>query len=527
MATTDPRAVNPQASALHAERRAADIQALKDGAHVDVLVVGGGITGAGIALDAVTRGLSTVLVERCDLAFGTSRFSSKLIHGGLRYLAKLEFGIARDSAVERGWLLETIAPHLVRPLAQVTALGSDTNLVQKLATRVGFLAGDVLRMLAGTSTAVLPRSRYASPAETLRLCPAVKREGLRGAWVNYDGSMIDDARLVTAVARTAAREGARVITRCSAGHLSGTSATLTDELTGEQFQVHAAAVVNATGVWAGTVDPDIAIRPSRGTHLVFPSALFGNPTGALTFPLPGSLSRFLFILPEQLGRCYLGLTDSDTPGEIPDVPETPEEDIEFLLAGAREVLNIPLRREDVAGAFTGLRPLIDAPGGTTADLSRRHAIITADNGVVSVVGGKFTEYRLMAEQTLDTVITASGLAAGPCVTRTFPLVGAPAHRDSLDVSAAALADLPESLVARFGYEAPRVVAEATVADPLGLVAGMDITRAEIEYAITHEGALTVDDILDRRTRIGLVPADRQRALPEVEALFQQVCGPKP
>lgn len=511
-------------SALHADQRAADLQAMREGAEIDLLVVGGGITGAGIALDAATRGLRTVLVERHDLAFGTSRFSSKLIHGGLRYLAKFELSVARNSAVERGRLMELIAPHLVRPLAQVSALGPDTNLLQKTAMRAGYLAGDVLRMAAGTPTSVLPRSRYATPAETRRLCPAVNPKALRGAWVNYDGALIDDARFVTAVARTAAREGAPVITRCAATDLTGTSATLTDTLTGESFPVSTAAVVNATGVWAGTVDPEISIRPSRGTHLVFRSETFGNPTGALTFPLPGSLSRFLFILPEQLGRCYLGLTDEDTPGDIPDEPSTPEEDIEFLLAGASRVLGVPLRRADVVGAFTGLRPLIDA-AGATSDLSRRHAIITAPNGLISVVGGKFTEYRLMAEDTVDAVVRSHEFAGiGGCATRTFPLVGAPTHMDSLEVAATELEDLPDSLVARFGFEAPRVVASATVSDPLGRIAGMDITRAEIEYAITHEGALNVDDILDRRTRIGLVPADRDRALPEVEAIFHELRG---
>ena len=195
-----------------------------------------------------------------------------------------------------------------------------------------------------------------------------------------------------------------------------------------------------------------------------------------------------------------------------------------MLAGASRVLGVPLRRADVVGAFTGLRPLIDA-AGATSDLSRRHAIITAPNGLISVVGGKFTEYRLMAEETVDAVVRSHEFAGiGGCATRTFPLVGAPTHMDSLEVAATELEDLPDSLVARFGFEAPRVVASATVSDPLGRIAGMDITRAEIEYAITHEGALNVDDILDRRTRIGLVPADRDRALPEVEAIFHELRG---
>lgn len=507
-------------SALHAGRRVADLQALRSGEEIDLLVIGGGITGAGIALDAASRGLRTVLVEKHDLAFGSSRFSSKLAHGGLRYLAKLEFEIAKNSAVERGRLMETIAPHLVRALPQVTALNSDTNLVQIIAMRLGFFAGDILRMIAGTPSAVLPRSRYASPQETRLMCPAVKRAGLKGSWVNFDGQMIDDARLVVAVARTAAMHGARIITRCSASELSGNEAVLTDVVTHTRFRVGAKAVVNATGVWAGSLNSGIAIRPSRGTHLVIDSEKLGNPTGALTFPLEGSISRYFFILPGQLGRCYIGLTDEDSPGEIPDVPETPESDVEFLLGQVNRILNIKLRRSDVIGAFTGLRPLIDTGSGETSDISRKHIIAKGNNGVISIVGGKFTEYRLMAEETVDEVLRTSGLKAKTCQTKDLPLVGANGDCDTRQE----MGKLPSSLVDRFGYEAPKVVALSTVNDPLGNIAGLDITRAEIEYAFTHEGALDIDDVLDRRTRIGLVPEDRQRALLEVNEIFHYIKG---
>ncbi len=512
-------------SALHAARRSADLQALKKGEELDILVVGGGITGVGIALDAASRGLRTALVEKHDLAFGTSRFSSKLIHGGLRYLAKLEFGIAYNSAVERGRLLEVIAPHLVKPLAQISALGPDTTLAQKIATRIGYLAGDVLRSFAGTPTSVLPRSRYITPATTCRLFPAVNRAGLLGAWLNYDGQMIDDARLVMAVARTAAEHEARIITRCAATHLTGTSATLTDVLTGDTYTVRAKAVVNATGVWAGTVEPTISIRPSRGTHLVFDAEKFGNPTGSLVFPLKGSFTRFLFIIPEQFGRCYLGLTDEESPGDIPDVPETPDTDIAFLLDGVNQSLGMHLTTDDVRGVFTGLRPLIDAGSGQTADVSRKHAIITSPDGVVSVVGGKYTEYRLMAEETIDAVLEATGISTATCKTKTLPLVGAPGHIESMHIDMTRYNELPESMIARFGYEAPTVLSTATISDPLGKIAGLDVTRAEIEFAFTHEGALNIDDVLDRRTRIGLVPEDRQQALSEIEAIYQYLQRP--
>nr|WP_018119178.1 glycerol-3-phosphate dehydrogenase/oxidase [Corynebacterium mastitidis] len=511
-------------SALNALRRERELEALvaSDDA-VDVVIIGGGITGVGLALDAITRGLSTVLVEKHDLAFGTSRWSSKLAHGGLRYLAKMELGIAHHSAVERGIIMECTAPHLVRALPQVMALGDDSTLVQKAATRVGFLAGDALRITAGTSADTLPRSRYASREETLRLCPAVARTKMRGAWVNYDGQMVDDARMVTAIARTAAREGARILTYCEATRASGDEVTLRDRLAGRELTVRARAVISAAGVWAGGLDPDIKVRPARGTHLVFRAESLGNPTGALTVPLPGSVSRYLFILPAPHGRCYLGLTDEDAPGEIPDVPPTPEEDVDFLLRNINRALDRKLTRDDVVGAFTGLRPLLDSgQGGSTADLSRRHAVVASRDGMFSVVGGKFTEYRLMAEETLDRVIEDRGLRAGECVTRNFPLVGAPGHRDYSHIAVRDLHGLPEAMIRRFGNEAPRVVEAATVERPLDTVGSLDVTRAEVEYAFTHEGAVTVEDVLERRTRAAMVPEDAQEMRPEVSEIRERV-----
>lgn len=513
----DPTGIN---AARRAEWLAELGERAEKGEPVDLIVIGGGITGVGVALDAVTRGLDVVLVEKHDLGFGTSRWSSKLAHGGLRYLTKLEVGIAYHSAVERGRLMEHIAPHLVRALPQVTPLADDTNLFQKAAVRMGYIAGDLLRLAARTPSSILPRSRYLNREKTLEMVPAALRDGLRGAWVNYDGQMIDDARVVTAIARTAAENGAKILTHCAAVEADGDGALLRDELTGDTLRLPARAVVNATGVWAGGLDDGIRVRPSRGTHLVFDAATFGNPTGALTVPLPGSISRYLFILPVQLGRVYLGLTDEDTPGAIPDVPPTPESDVTFLLDNINRALGTKVTRDDVIGTFTGLRPLLvpadagdDADATSTADLSRRHATVKSDDGLISIVGGKFTEYRLMAEEAVDFVLEDRGLAAAPCRTVQLPLVGAPDHRRSWDFTEADLAALPESLVARFGFEAPNVVGVATVDDPLGRVAGLDVTRAEFEYAVTHEGALTVGDILDRRTRVGMVAADREAAAP--------------
>ncbi|WP_396931442.1 glycerol-3-phosphate dehydrogenase/oxidase [Mycolicibacterium sp.] len=506
-------------TALNAGRRATDLMELGDGARVDVVVIGGGITGTGIALDAASRGLSVLLVEKHDLAFGTSRWSSKLVHGGLRYLATGNVGIARRSAIERGILMTRNAPHLVSAMPQLVPLLPSMGRSQRALIRTGFMAGDALRIMAGTTSSTLPRSRRVGVPQALAMVPTVRREGLDGGLLAYDGQLIDDARLVVAVARTAAQHGARILTRVSAAAASGTLVRLVDELTGESLDVNARAVINATGVWAGEVDAAIKLRPSRGTHLVFDTASFGNPTAALTIPIPGEINRFVFAMPEQLGRVYLGLTDEDAPGPIPDVPEPTPGEIGFLLDTVNTALGTALTTADVKGAYAGLRPLIDTGEGRTSDLSRDHAVIESSNGVFSVVGGKLTEYRHMAEDVLDRALAARAMTAQPCRTRNLPLVGAAANPVA---TLRTTSDLPGSLVARYGAESPNVIASARCERPTDAVAdGIDVTRAEFEFAVTHEGALSADDIVDRRTRIGLVEADRARALDVAEELLSR------
>ncbi|SPM36184.1 Glycerol-3-phosphate dehydrogenase [Mycobacterium rhizamassiliense] len=493
---------------LNAARRAADLDALAGGEPLDVVVIGGGITGAGIALDAASRGLRVALVEKHDLAFGTSRWSSKLVHGGLRYLATGNVGIARRSSIERGILMRHNAPHLVHAMPQLVPLLPSTNHAKRAMVRAGFLAGDALRVLAGTPSSILPRSRRISAAHALELAPTVRRDGLAGGLLAYDGQLIDDARLVVAVARTAAQHGARILTYVAASEATRTSARLTDQRTGESFDVAAGAVINAAGVWAGEIDESLRLRPSRGTHLVFDASTFGNPTAALTIPIPGELNRFVFAMPEQLGRIYLGITDEDAPGPIPDTPEPSAGEVSFLLDTVNTALQTSLTTADVVGAYAGLRPLVDTGEGNTADVSRDHAVVESPSGVISIIGGKLTEYRYMAEDILDRAIRLRGLKAADCRTRNLPLIGAPANPGP---AAGPGAGLPRSLVERYGAEAPTVLAAATCARPTEpVVEGIDVSRAEFEYAVTHECALSADDILDRRTRIGLVPRDRER-----------------
>ncbi|MFR9751601.1 glycerol-3-phosphate dehydrogenase/oxidase [Nocardia sp. 004] len=505
-------------SALNAARRTADLSRLGDGAEIDVLVIGGGVTGAGAALDAATRGLRTVLVERHDLAFGTSRWSSKLVHGGLRYLAGGRVGIAHESAVERGILMRTTAPHLVRPLPQLVPLLPAIGTAQAALVRAGFLAGDLLRRGAGTPTAILPRSRRAAAAEAVRLAPTVRRAGLRGGLLAWDGQLVDDARLVVALARTAAAHGARVLTRTEALEVTGNSATLRDTMTGETLTVRPRIVVNATGVWADQVDPSIHLRPSRGTHLVFPAEAFGNLTAALTVPVPGSISRFVFAFPAAHGRVYLGLTDEDAPGPVPDEPKPADTEIDFLLDTINPALREPLTRDDILGSYAGLRPLLQTDENSTADISREHAVLHSPTGIVTIVGGKLTTYRKMAEDAIDAAIAHGGLTAGPCRTKQLPLVGAVsgAARDHLSA--------PPVLIERYGTEAAAVAAAAqrdpALAEPVA--PGSDVLGAEFAFAITHEGALDADDLLDRRTRIGLVAEDRAAAAPAAAAALAMI-----
>jgi glycerol-3-phosphate dehydrogenase len=475
---------------------------------VDVLVIGLGVTGAGVALDAVTRGLSVVAVDAHDVAFGTSRWSSKLVHGGLRYLASGQVGIAHESAVERGILMEVTAPHLTHPLPMLMPLTSGVSRRQGALARIGLLGGDLLRRAAHTSAELLPRPRRVSVDETLALAPGLRTQGLRGGLLFVDGQLEDDARLVTCLARTGAAHGADVRTRARVLSATGSTATLRDELTGETRVIRARSVVNATGVWAGALVDDVRLRPSRGTHLVLRGDLFPG-RAAVTLPVPGASNRFVMVLPQPDGTCYVGLTDVVVDGAIPDVPEPSEAEIEFLLGVVTSAFDRPLGRADVVGAYAGLRPLLDS-AGETADLSRRHAVLTSATGVVTVVGGKLTTYRRMAEEAVD----ATGLADGRCVTRRLPLLGA-APRAEL-----ALLDSPARLVRRFGTEATLVLDNARAVTGLTddvllapVAPHVPATLAELVFGITHEGAVDLDDLLDRRTRIGLIPADRELAEP--------------
>ncbi|SNQ47497.1 Glycerol-3-phosphate dehydrogenase 1 [Frankia canadensis] len=544
-------------TSLDARRRARELAALADGERVDLLVVGGGVTGVGVALDAASRGLTVALAEARDLAFGTSRWSSKLVHGGLRYLAHGDVAVAWESAVERDILMRSTAPHLVRALPIVTPLTPAVSPPSAAVVRAGLQVGDVLRRAAGTPRAVLPAPRRLTAVETLGLAPALGETGLRGGLVYWDGQLVDDARLVVALARTAAGFGARILTRLrvtgiepagsavgpgrSWSRQGGFVVAARDVLGGGDVEIRARAVINATGVWAPALAPGIRLRPSRGTHLVVRSEAFAGGRGALSVPIPGERGRFALVLPQGDGRVYVGLTDVPV-DRITDVPEPDEAEITQLIEIVSTVLAAPLDRADVVGTFAGLRPLLDdehhadgehlggggragsagaaRSGRHTADLSRRHLVHTGDDGLVTVVGGKLTTYRRMAADAVDAAVAAAGLPAGPCRTRHLGLVGA-APRARLAAIAAA-----RRLVERYGTEAPRVLALADGEPGLlaPVAAGVPVTGAEWLFAVCHEGALDPADLLDRRSRIGLVPAERRAALAAATRLFDHAAS---
>ena len=518
------------------ERRAADVASL-DRQTWDVVIVGGGIVGAGALLDATTRGMRAVLIEQDDIAAGTSSRSSRLIHGGLRYLEQFRFGLVREALAERSRLL-ALAPHLVtlEPLL-FPVYGIP------FASKAFFDAGLTLYDILGARRDGGWHGRL-SKADTLDLAPTLRRGGLRGGLLYHDG-VEDDARYALAVARTAIAAGAVAVTRVRATGLTTGAPRTTgasratgapgvanragairvvqaeDLLTGTALEIPTRAIVDATGVWAAEPDHpfkggSMRILPSRGAHLVVPRERIANKTG-LTIRVPG---KVVFLVPWP-NHWLIGTTDAPYDGPA-DHPSAAGWEVDRLLGTVNATMDVDLTRDDVVGTYAGLRPLISPSDGSTVKASREHRVTIESNGVVRVGGGKYTTYRVMARDVIDAVLGPAEARLRPSDTAERRLVGA-AETAALARIAGELSTIPAvreigpetsaRLVARYGTEAPAVVAlgaELGLLRPL--VPGRSFLESEVVWAARHELALSLDDVLARRTRLAQELPDRGAAI---------------
>ncbi|MEU6700610.1 glycerol-3-phosphate dehydrogenase/oxidase [Pseudonocardia sp. NPDC046786] len=501
---------------------------------LDVLVVGGGVVGAGAALDAATRGLSAGLVEARDFASGTSSRSSKLVHGGLRYLEMLDFRLVAEALAERGLLIQHLAPHLVRPVPFLYPL--QHRGWERLYAGAGVALYDTLGFLSGRSRGV-PHHRHLTRRGARRVVPSLRKDALVGALQYYD-AQVDDARHTMFIARTAAAYGAHVATRArvvgllkDAGRVVG--ATVQDLENGQQTQVRARQVINATGVWTDETQALAGerglfkVRASKGIHLVVPRDRIRGDSGLIL----RTEKSVLFVIP--WGRHWIiGTTDTDWDLDKAH-PAASAADIDYLLRHVNEVLEQPLTHDDVEGVYAGLRPLLSGESESTSTLSREHAVATPVPGLVVVAGGKYTTYRVMARDAVDAAVHGLDAKVAKSVTEDVPLLGAEGFHALRNATArlAAQSGLHpgriEHLLGRYGSLIQEVLdlaaEDPTLAEPLA--GASDYLRAEVVYAASHEGARHLEDILARRTRISIETFDRGAgAAEEVATLVAPVLG---
>jgi glycerol-3-phosphate dehydrogenase len=517
-------------TALGPESRASALARLSTDVF-DVLVIGGGVTGSGITLDAAARGLSAALVEKGDFAAGTSSRPSKLIHGGLRYLRRLDIRQVREAMGERRLLMRKSAPHLVRSTPFLLPLRHG------IWDRGFFGSGLLLYDALGGLDPAMPRHRHLSRRACLDAVPALREDALTGG-IRYYDAQVDDARFSLVLARTATACGAVCVSALAVvGFLrKGTriaGVLVEDVESGTRFEVRTRVVVNATGVWtpelerlAGVAAP-MTIRPSKGVHLVVPRACIQSEF-ALILPTEESV---LFVLPWG-DRWIIGTTDTDWHFDL-DHPTATRSDIEYLLDHVNAVLRQPLGVTDVIAVYAGLRPLLGGAARVTARLSRKHAVRPSAAGLVSVAGGKYTTYRLMARDAVDLAVAELPFRVEASRTADVPLLGAVGllgaefrlneHPGAALLSSAQM----RHLATRFGTLAEEVlelvVSEPELAQPLA--GAREYLRAEVRYAATHEGALHVADVLTRRTHVAFEAPDRgELAADGVARLMAPVLG---
>lgn len=525
--------------------------------HFDVLVVGGGITGAGVALDAASRGLRTALVEKNDFASGTSSKSSKLVHGGLRYLQQHEYRLVYENLAERQRLLEN-APHLVSPLPFLIPLFARDGVVSRSVARVYRSALWLYDLTGGVR--IGRRHERVTRTEALEHMPTLRTDRLAAGFLYWD-ARADDARLTLSVLRTAVLDYGAVAANHAAviglttgpdGRVNGARVAPDPKGNPEPdgasapedtsaFDVRASVVVNAAGVWSDEVrgldegrNPH-SIRPAKGIHITVPAAALPCDIAAV---IPVREDRRAIFVVSWGDQVYLGTTDTPWDGPLDD-PDCLPEDVDYILAAANAVVTSPIRRADIVGVWAGLRPLLAPPEGhralseRTADLSRRHTVLVSPRGLVTVTGGKLTTYRKMAEDTVDAVARELGRKRLACVTRNLRLRGAgtgpprTAAVGSASPEPTGAAAVAEHLAGRYGSETPAVLVltegRPDLLEPL--IPGLHYLRAEALYAVRHEMALSLSDVLDRRTRASLRDArGAADAAGEVAALIGPELG---
>ncbi|MGV8965183.1 MAG: FAD-dependent oxidoreductase [Cellulomonas sp.] len=526
---------------LTAQTRTAALDTLQAtataGQELDILVIGGGVTGAGIALDAATRGLKVAIVEGQDWSSGTSSRSSKLVHGGLRYLQMLDFHLVREALTERDLLLTEIAPHLVRPASFLLPL--EHRVWQRAYFGAGVALYDTLASINGRRRA-LPLHSHVTRNGLEKLFPDLRHEAAIGA-IRYWDATVDDARLVSTLIRTAVSHGAAAASRTQVVALTTndtgrvTGATVQDLETGRAIEVHAHQVINATGVWTeeteslAKTDGGLKVLASKGIHIVVPRECIAGETGLLL----QTEKSVLFVIPWSR---YWVIGTTDTPWKLELThPVATSADIDYVLEHANAVLARPLSRKDIIGTWAGLRPLLQPgtkEGTSSAKVSREHTVASPTPGLTVIAGGKLTTYRVMAKDAVDFALGGKA-SAQPCVTKTVPLAGADGLAE-VRRRAATIASrygwtaaVVDHLLHRYGSLISELTAAVDAEPGLGkaLAEAPAYLRAEIAYAVTHEGALHLDDVLMHRTRLNYEQADRGvGALDEIADIMTPLLG---
>ncbi len=515
---------------LSPQYRARAIERLKT-EEFDVVVIGAGVTGAGCALDAASRGLKVALLEQRDVASGTSSRSSKLIHGGLRYLEQLDFRLVKEALRERSLLITRLAPHLVRPVKFLYPL--QHRVWERAYVGAGIALYDGLAKLGGNP---LPRHRHLSKRKALAEIPSLGAGTLVGGIQYYD-AQVDDARHTLAVARTAAANGAAVATSVRVTGLGRTNGRVTSVAatcleTGDEMDIVTRHVINATGVWTDRVeamagDVEVDVTASKGIHLVVPRDRITGDSGIII----RTDKSVLFLIP--WGRHWLvGTTDTSWNLDLAH-PAASAADIDYLLGHLNSVLEKPLTKDDVEGVYAGLRPLLTGESDATSKLSREHGVWHTAPGMTTIAGGKYTTYRVMAEDTIDAAAKDLGGSIPPSPTADVPLIGANGfqamgnRRQALAAEHGLTVAQVERLLSRHGSLTTEVLAIIARRPELAkaLPGSPDYLLAEAVYAVAAEGALHLDDVLTRRTRISVESWDRGlEAADAVAPLMAEILG---